>query len=116
MVAPRKYPEELQERSIRMTLETRKDPASRPGACRRIGEQLGITWRAGLRTACDTATPLLGNETRQRRRPRVIARLAASSCRGVPALCRVRRRLLVTEDSTGNAINLEATSTRTRPR
>jgi transposase len=53
MVAPRKYPEELQERSIRMTLETRKDPASRPGACRRIGEQLGITWRAGLRTACE---------------------------------------------------------------
>ena len=42
MVAPRKYPEELRERSIRMTLEARKDPAARPGACRRIGEQLGI--------------------------------------------------------------------------
>jgi len=42
IVAPRKYPEELRERSIRMTLEARKDPATRPGACRRIGEQLGI--------------------------------------------------------------------------
>src|SRR5664280_3765246 len=42
MVAPRKYPEELRERSIRMTLDARQDPASRPGACRRIGEQLGI--------------------------------------------------------------------------
>src|SRR5664280_2786599 len=42
MVAPRKYPEELRERSIRMTLDARQDPASRPSACRRIGEQLGI--------------------------------------------------------------------------
>jgi len=42
MVAPRKYPEELRERSIRMTLEARQDPAARSGACRRIGEQLGI--------------------------------------------------------------------------
>ena len=42
MVAPRKYPEELRERSIRMTSDARQDPASRPSACRRIGEQLGI--------------------------------------------------------------------------
>ena len=42
MVAPRKYPEELRERAIRLTLDARKDPASRPGACTRIGEQLGI--------------------------------------------------------------------------
>jgi len=42
MVAPRKYPEELRERSIRMTLDARQDPASRPSARRRIGEQLGI--------------------------------------------------------------------------
>src|SRR5664280_1690322 len=42
MVAPRKYPEELRERSIRMTLDARQDPASRPSACRRIGEPLGI--------------------------------------------------------------------------
>jgi len=42
MPAPRKYPEELRERAIRMTLDARKDPVSRPGACARIGAQLGI--------------------------------------------------------------------------
>jgi transposase len=42
MPALRKYPDELRERAIRLTLEARKDPASRPGAIRRIGEQLGI--------------------------------------------------------------------------
>ena len=42
MVAPRKYPEELRERAIRLAVDARKDPASRPGACKRIGEQLGI--------------------------------------------------------------------------
>jgi len=42
MVAPRKYPEELRERAIRLTREARKDPVTRPGACKRIGEQLGI--------------------------------------------------------------------------
>ncbi len=42
MPALRKYPDELRERAIRLTLDARKDPASRPGACGRIGEQLGI--------------------------------------------------------------------------
>lgn len=42
MPAPRKYPDELRERAIRLTIEARKEPASRPGAIRRIGEQLGI--------------------------------------------------------------------------
>jgi len=42
MVAPRKYPAELRERAIRLTLDARKDPASRPGAFTRIGDQLGI--------------------------------------------------------------------------
>ena len=42
MVAPRKYPEELRERATRMAVEARKDPGSRPGALRRVGEQLGI--------------------------------------------------------------------------
>lgn len=41
MVAPRKYPDELRERAIRLVLDAKKDPASRSGACRRIGEQLG---------------------------------------------------------------------------
>ena len=38
MAAPRKYPDELRERAIKMTVEARKDPASGPGACARIGE------------------------------------------------------------------------------
>jgi len=42
MGAPRKYPEELRERAIRLTVDARKDPARRPSACVRICEQLGI--------------------------------------------------------------------------
>ena len=43
MPAPRKYPDELRERATRMTLEARRDPATRTGAFRRVGEQLGIS-------------------------------------------------------------------------
>ncbi len=42
MAAPRKYPDELRDRAIRLAVDARRDLASRPGACRRIGEQLGI--------------------------------------------------------------------------
>ena len=42
MAAPRKYPDELRQRAIRLVLEAKKDPGSASGACRRIGEQLGI--------------------------------------------------------------------------
>ena len=42
MVAPRKYPDELRERAIRLVLDARADPASSRGACGRIGGQLGI--------------------------------------------------------------------------
>ncbi len=42
MAASRKYPDELRERAIRSAMDARKDPAARPGACARIGEQLGI--------------------------------------------------------------------------
>ena len=42
MAAPRKYPEELRERAIRMAVDLRRDPATRSGALRRVGEQLGI--------------------------------------------------------------------------
>jgi transposase len=42
MVAPRKYPDELRERAVRMVIEARQDPMTRTGACRRIGQQLGI--------------------------------------------------------------------------
>ena len=42
MVAPRKYPDELRERAIRLVLDAKADPASGKGACARIGGQLGI--------------------------------------------------------------------------
>ncbi|TNC17204.1 transposase [Georgenia sp. 311] len=40
--APRKYPEELRERAIRMAADLRRDPATRQGVLARVGEQLGI--------------------------------------------------------------------------
>ncbi len=42
MAAPRKYPEELRERAVRMAVDARRDPVTRPGALQRVGEQLGI--------------------------------------------------------------------------
>ncbi len=32
MAAPRKYPDELRERAIRLAVDARRDPATRPGA------------------------------------------------------------------------------------
>ena len=99
MVAPRKYPEEkypeeLRERSIRMTLDARQDPASRPSACRRIGEQLGINpetlrgWvtqaevDAGARPGTTTAEAArlgeLEREVRELRRANAILRSAST--------------------------------------
>ena len=42
MAAPRKGPEELRDRAIRMAVDLRRDPATRSGALRRVGDQLGI--------------------------------------------------------------------------
>ena len=42
MAAPRRYPEELRERAIRMADALRPDPATRTGALKRVGDQLGI--------------------------------------------------------------------------
>ena len=42
MAAPRKYPDELRERAVRMAVDARKDPTTRAGAMARIGGQLGI--------------------------------------------------------------------------
>jgi transposase len=94
MVAPRKYPEELRERSIRMTLEARQDPAARSGACRRIGEQLGINpetlrgWvtqaeidaggRSGATTAEAARLVELEREVRELRRANAILRSASA--------------------------------------
>jgi transposase len=93
MVAPRKYPEELRERSIRMTLDARQDPASCPSACRRIGEQLGINpetlrgWvtqaevdagaQPGTTTAAAARLGELEREVRELRRANAILRSAS---------------------------------------
>ena len=42
MAAPRKYPEELRERPIRLAVDLRRDPVTRTGALRRVGEQLVV--------------------------------------------------------------------------
>jgi transposase len=42
MAAPRKYPDELRERAIRLAVDARKDPATLSGALARIGGQLRI--------------------------------------------------------------------------
>lgn len=42
MGAPRKYPEELRERAVRVPVDARREPATRSGALRRVGAQLGI--------------------------------------------------------------------------
>ena len=94
MVAPRKYPEELRERAIRLALDARKDPASRPGACRRIGEQLGINpetlrgWvtqaevdsgiRPGVSTVESARVAELERENRELRRANSILRTASA--------------------------------------
>ena len=105
MAAPRKYPEELRERSIRLALDARKDPASRPGACRRIGQQLGINpetlrgWvtqaevdagaRPGTTTAEAARLAELEREVRELRRANAILRSA--SVFFAAELCATRR-------------------------
>ncbi len=42
MAAPGQCPDELRERAVRLAVDARKDPATRPGALARIGGQLGI--------------------------------------------------------------------------
>jgi len=94
MVAPRKYPEELRERSVRLAVDAGKDPASRPGVCKRIGEQLGINpetlrgWvmqaevdggdRPGTTTADAARAAELERENRELRRTNAILRSASA--------------------------------------
>lgn len=94
MAAPRKYPDELRERAIRLTVDARKDPASRPGACKRIGEQLGINpetlrgWvtqveidegaRAGTTTDAAQRLAELERENKELRRTNAILRSASA--------------------------------------
>ena len=94
MAAPRKYPEELRERAIRMAVDLRRDPATRSGALRRVAEQLGINpetlrnWvgqaeideghRSGVTTAEARRIAELEREVRELRRANEILRTASA--------------------------------------
>ena len=94
MAAPRKYPDELRERAIRMAVDARRDPVTRPGACRRVGDQLGINpetlrgWvsqsevdqgtRAGVTTEEARRIAELEREVRELRRANEILKTASA--------------------------------------
>jgi transposase len=98
MAAPRKYPDELRERATRLAVEARRDPATRTGALKRIGEQLGINpetlrnWviqaeideGRRLGTTTDDAARLaeLEREVRELRRANAILKSAAAKSTG----------------------------------
>ncbi len=42
MAAPRKYPDEVRDRAVRLVLDIAESAGSVSGACRRVGEELGI--------------------------------------------------------------------------
>ena len=42
MAAPRKFPDEVRDRAVRLVFDVEEEAGSISGACRRIGEQLGI--------------------------------------------------------------------------
>jgi putative transposase len=97
-VAPRKYPDELRERAIRMLIDAKKDAATRPGACGRIGGQLGINpgtlrgWvtqaevdeggRPGMTTTEAARVAELEREVNELRRANAILRSASAFPRG----------------------------------
>jgi transposase len=101
MAAPRKYPDELRERAVRLTMEARRDPATRPNACKRIGEQLGINaetlrgWvvqaeidegqRPGVTTSDAERIAALERENRELRRSNTILRSASAFFASMPS-------------------------------
>ncbi len=94
MAAPRRYPEELRERAIRMAVDLRRDPTTRKGALARVGGQLGINpetlrnWvtqaeidagdRPGTTTAEGQRIAELERENRELRRSNAILRSASA--------------------------------------
>jgi transposase len=94
MAAPKKYPDELRERAIRMVVDARRDPETRQGAIARIAGQLGInpetlrTWvkrteideglRPGTTTADADRIAELERENRELRRANHILKTASA--------------------------------------
>jgi transposase len=94
MSAPEKYPEEVRERAVRLVLDVEEEAGSVTGACRRVGEQLGINadtlrgWvkqaqiDAGLRPGVTTSESArireLEKENAELRRANAILRTASA--------------------------------------
>ena len=101
MAAPRKYPDELRERATRLAVDARRDPVTRAGALKRIGEQLGINpetlrnWviqaeideghRPGPTTDDATRLAELEREVRELRRANAILKSASAFFASMPA-------------------------------
>jgi transposase len=69
--APKKYPDELRERAVRMVFEMRERTGQRKGAIARVGEQLGInpeTLRNWINAAEVDAGQRPGTTTEDRQR------------------------------------------------
>lgn len=95
MSAPRKYPDELRQRAIRLVRDTENEPGtSRKSVCRRVGQQLGISpdtlrgWvnrdeidtgdRPGVPTETASRIAELEKENRELRRANAILKSASA--------------------------------------
>ena len=94
MPAPRKYPDELRARAIRLVLDVEEETGNVTAACRRIGEELGINkdalrgWvkqaqidsgkRPGTTTADAARIRQLERENAELRRANAILRTASA--------------------------------------
>jgi transposase len=106
MSAPRKYPQELRDRAVRMVFEVREQTGGQPGAIARVADQLGIHrealrgWvrqaevdqgdRPGVPSAEQQRIAELERENRELRRANEI--LKAASAYFAAELCATRRR------------------------
>jgi transposase len=95
MSAPRKYPDELRQRAIRLVRDADAEPGgSRKASCRRVGQQLGISpetlrgWvnraevdsgdRPGVSTEVAARLAELEKENRELRRANAILKSASA--------------------------------------
>ena len=94
MAAPRKFPDELRERAVRLVADVLDDAGSVTAACTRVGEQLGINrdtlrgWvkqaaidagtRPGVSTADAVRIKALERENAELRRANAILRTASA--------------------------------------
>ena len=94
MAAPRKYPDELRARAVRLVLDAKADGDGGKGACRRIGNQLDINpetlrgWvaqaeidagtRPGMTTSDAQKIAELEKEVRELRRANAILKSASA--------------------------------------